>query len=106
MIPRTELLKIALAHAESGTGFVYDDRGIPVFFHEGRKCMIGAFIPASLIFEVDMNRLNIYEIRDAGFFTHEEFPFIKEMDKVNILEDSEWPDAIAEMIDDEHEACN
>jgi hypothetical protein len=101
MIPRIELLKIAMAHAESGTGFVYDDRGIPVFFHEGRKCMIGAFIPASLIFAVEMNRMNIYEIRDAGFFTHEEFPFIKEMDEVNILEDDEWPDAIAEMIDDE-----
>ena len=106
MIPRIELLKIALAHAESGTGFVYDDRGIPVFFHEGRKCMIGVFIPVSLIFAVEMNRMNIYEIPDAGFFTPEEFLFIKEMDNVNILEDDEWPDAIAEMIDDEHETCN
>jgi hypothetical protein len=101
MIPRIELLKIAMAHAESGTGFVYDDRGIPVFFHEGRKCMIGVFIPASLIFAVKMNRMNIYEIRDAGFFTPEEFLFVNEMDDVNILEDDEWPDAIAEMIDDE-----
>lgn len=63
--------------------------------------MIGTFIPVSLIFAEKMNRMNIYEIRDAGFFTHDEFPFIKEMDKVNILEDDEWVDAIQEKIDDE-----
>jgi hypothetical protein len=100
MIPSTELLKIAMAHAESGAGFVYDDRGVPAFFHEGEKCMIGLFIPASLLFATDMDRMNIYEMRDAGFFTHDEFQFIKEMDEINVLESEEWLDAIQEKIDD------
>jgi hypothetical protein len=62
--------------------------------------MIGLFIPASLLFATDMDRMNIYEMRDAGFFTHDEFQFIKEMDEINVLESEEWLDAIQEKIDD------
>ncbi|MHC4432491.1 MAG: hypothetical protein ACYTBS_11690 [Planctomycetota bacterium] len=106
MLPREELLKIALAHVEAGAKFVYDGRGVPVLYHEGQKCMIGLFIPASTYFcREDIEQMTTYQMRDAGIFGEDEHDFIKEMDRVNILENEEWLNAIKEKIN-ELEACN
>ncbi len=100
MIPRNELLLIALAHAESGASFVFDDRGIPAFQYKGRKCMIGLFIPASTYFcSPNIEQMTTYEMRDAGIFSEGDLDFAKEMDKVNILDDEEWETEIRKKID-------
>jgi len=107
MIPRIEMLKIALAHCERGAGFVYDDRNVPALQFEGRKCMIGLFIPvSSYAAQADIESMCTYELRDAGLFDEDEYRFISEMDKVNILDDEEWLPKIREKIDDELETID
>jgi len=106
MLPRIEMLKIARAHIESGAKYVYNERGIPAFCHEGQKCLIGLFIPASTYHCEDIESMNIYEMRDAGILNNEELEFLKEIDRVNVLDDDEWLGEIQEKIDDELETSS
>jgi len=98
------MLKIALAHAEDGAGFVYDERGIPALQHEGRKCMIGLFIPASTYYSTNIESMTTFEMRDAGLISDDELTFLREMDKINILDDEEWLGAIQEKVNDERKS--
>ena len=101
MLPRKELLKIALAHAKAGAKFLYHE-GIPVFRLGFQTDMIGLFIPASAYYATDkIESMTTYELRDVGLFNEEELSFINEMDKVNILDEDEWVEAIERKIHDE-----
>lgn len=100
------MLKIAFGHAENGAGFVYDERGIPAFQHEGKKCLIGIFISASTYYSADVESMTIYEMRQAGLISEEELSFFKEMDEVCILDDEEWLGQIQERIKDELESSH
>ena len=102
MLPRTELLKIALAHARAGAKYLYDDRGVPVFRLGLQTEMIGLFIPASAYYATErVESMTTYELRDAGIFDSEELEFINEMNSVNILDDDEWIEELERKIDDE-----
>lgn len=105
MIPRKELLKVALAHARAGAKFLRDDRGIPVFRLGRLKTdMIGRFIPVSSYYALEgIESMITYEIRDAGVFDDEELRFINEMNSVNILDDDQWVEALERKLDVELE---
>ncbi len=100
------MLKIALAHLEGGARQVFDERGRKALQHNGEKCLIGLFIPASTYNATNIGRLTIYEMRQAGFIDHDELSFFKEMDKMNILGAPEWLEAIQEKIDEGNESSN
>lgn len=106
MLPRLEMLKIALAHAENGAGFVYDERGIPAFQHEGKKCLIGIFIAMSTYHSSEMESMTLYEMRQEGLIDDDELSFFKEMDAICVLDDEEWLSEIQEKINDELESSD
>jgi len=100
MLPRTELLKIALAHARAGAKYLYDERHIPVFRLGMETEMIGRFIPASSYYATEkVESMTTYELRDAGLFSDEELEFIHEMNEINILDDDEWVEALERKVD-------
>ncbi len=105
MLPAKELFLIALAHAKSGATFLYDKRGVPAFRLEMQTDMIGLFIPVSSYYATEkVESMTTYELRDAGIFNDEELEFVKEMDKVNILDDDKWVEELERNLDDECEA--
>jgi len=104
MLPKKELLLIALAHARSGAKFLYDERGVPAFRLEMQTEMIGLFIPVSSYYATEkVESMTTYELRDAGVFSDEDLEFIHEMNEVNILDDDEWVEELERKIDDECE---
>lgn len=104
MLPRKELLQIALAHAKAGATFIRNEKGIPVFRLGYQTEMIGLFIPASIYYATDrIESMTTYDLRDAGIFTQEEYEFIGEMDKINILDETRWVEALERKIDGECE---
>lgn len=101
MLPRIELLKIALAHARAGAGYLYKKKRA-VYRLGYQTEMIGLFIPASSYFATeDIDSMMTYDLRDAGIFNNEELAFIHEMDKINILDQEEWIEALERKIDHE-----
>ena len=66
--------------------------------------MIGLFIPVSAYYAIErIESMTTHELQDAGLFSEEELRFINEMDKVNILDEDQWVEAIERKIDDEFE---
>lgn len=100
------MLKIALAHAENGAGFVYGERGVPALHHNGEKCLVGLFIPVTTYHSTNIESLTIYEMRQQGLISEEELSFFKEMDEVNVLDDDKWLGEIQEKINDELESSD
>ena|SRR5690606_13917064 len=99
MIPKIELYKIALAHARSGA-----TRPMRGKIHQIRSgyetCLIGRFVPASSYFSFEkIESMITYEMRDIGIFDEEEMRFLNELDKINILDDDQWIDALEETIE-------
>lgn len=106
MIPKEELFEIALAHARLGARRPY--RGaIPRLRLGYESCLIGVFIPASSYYsDAGIESKTTYQIRDARILSEEEMRFIHEIDKINILDDDEWIEALEEICDDECEAVD
>jgi hypothetical protein len=101
MIPRIELLKIALAHAKSNPEFLRDDRGIPAYRFDGRSDLIGLFIPHSLYHATpDIEAMTTYELWNAGVFSRHELDIIHDINDVQIQDEELWVPTLQEMIDE------
>ena len=102
MLPRKELLKIALAHARAGARFLYDERGKSVIRLGYETNLIGLFIPASTYYATEkVESMLTYEMRRAGLICDNGLEFINGMDKINILDDKKWVEALERKINDE-----
>jgi len=67
----------------------------------------GLFIPQSVYYSIeDIESHTLHELRDVGVYSDEEFEFIKKLDKVQLLDEEHWPQAIKEHIDDERKAIH
>jgi hypothetical protein len=105
MLPKVELLKIALAHARAGAKFLRNKRGVPVSRLDFDTDLIGLFVPASVYYTTDrVECMTTYQMRDAGFFDDEEFSFVNEIDEINTLDEGDWVEELKGKIDDERKA--
>ena len=102
MLPRIELLKIALAHAKSGATFLRNKQGCAVYRLGYKTELIGLFIPASSYYTTDgIESLITWQLLYAGLINKDEMEFINAMDKINMLDDALWVETIQRKIDDE-----
>lgn len=105
MLPRAELLKIALAHARAGAKYLRNERGVSVFRLRLRTDLLGLFIPASSYYGTDrVESMTTYGLRDAGVWDEDELRFFNEIDKINALPDEQWVEAIERKIHGERKA--
>jgi len=107
IIPRIQLWKIARSFVRRGGKFLYDEKGVPQDRIGTKTNLTGLFTPITLYHAIEKyESMTLYELRDEGLYTDEEFDFIKQVDKVQVWDDDEWLEAIQEKIDDELKAIH
>ena len=105
MLPRIEMLKIALAHAQSGTCFTGRKR--PAYRKGYELDLIGLFIPASSYYATpSIESMTTYQLHYAGIFDEEQLQFINEMDDIQTLAPEKWVEEITKRIDAERKASH
>lgn len=99
LLLRSELLKIALAFAQACKRPSCDDYGFPLLRDGYNTDLIGLFIPVSSYYATkDIERMTIYDMRDAGILNSKEVDFIAMIDEVALLTPEEWTDALEYLI--------
>lgn len=103
MLPKSEFIAIALDHAKAGAKRLFNG-AIPVLRIGYEVDLIGIFIPASAYYAFDkIESMTTYQMRDSGIFNDEEMRVLNEIDKVAILDDDEWINALEKKTKDELE---
>ena len=100
MLPRIEMLKIALAHAQNGAAITQRKR--PPYRSGYMTDLVGLFIPASTYYATyGIELMTTFQLRYAGIFDDQELKFINEMDEIQTLDRYQWAGQLQRQIDDE-----